>query len=91
MSNDEIVKWLRDLACEWVECCGDIHLPLSAAADHIEELEAKLAHVNATLESAEKANPPKPGILRERLAERRATLNDLDQELLRQIDKKKSS
>jgi len=41
--SDDLVRRLRDLAYEWTECCGDIHLPLSEAADRIEVFEAKLA------------------------------------------------
>jgi hypothetical protein len=33
--TQEIVEWLRTLADEWFEMCGDIHVPLNEAADTI--------------------------------------------------------
>jgi hypothetical protein len=38
----DIVDRLRDLTEEWWECCGDIHLPLTEAADEIVRLRNQL-------------------------------------------------
>lgn len=37
---DDIVERLRALSEEWWECCNDIHVPLTQAADEIERLRA---------------------------------------------------
>ena len=47
--TDDLVKRLRKEADEWTECCGDIHQPLLAAAERIEELEGKLAKAGEAL------------------------------------------
>lgn len=49
----DIVKTLRALADEWHEMCGDIHVPLTHAADEIERLRKRVAELEQEADNAD--------------------------------------